>query len=163
MNTMSCEGCNADFDGDGMWVAAIYNDAAKIEAMEKMAANKNYINPKNCKVILGLSQDIVLGVYAATMLKDNATTMEGPVLDSVRFYSDTETIKLDVRCGCLEYYDLVCLENEGMRYLSTAGRFLFNFLFPEEFTTNPFSTPLALYGIATVLSIDLHYDALLRH
>ena len=163
INTMTCEGFNADFDGDGMWVAAIYNDAAKIEAMEKMAANKNYINPKNCKVILGLSQDIVLGVYAATMLKDNATTMEGPVLDSVRYYSDTETIKLDVRCGCLEYYDLVCLENEGRRYLSTAGRILFNSLFPEGFTTNPFSNPLGLDGIDTGLYNDLLYDGLVTN
>ena len=84
--------------------------------------------------MLSHSQDIVLGCYAATMLKDNETIYSQGIRDA-HYYSSIEVLKADVSAGLLELYDLVCFNasagNAPACYLSTAGRILFNSIFED--------------------------------
>ena len=62
---------NADFDGDQMAVHVPLSKKAKKEAWELMLSNKNILGPKDGKLILSPSQDIILGMYYLTKVQAN--------------------------------------------------------------------------------------------
>lgn len=66
-----CAGFNADFDGDQMALFFLQTDKAIKEAKELMMPSKNIVNPGNGNIILNHSQDMVMGIYYATMEKKN--------------------------------------------------------------------------------------------
>lgn len=159
-----CKGYNADFDGDQTWVSLVLSDEAREEALEKLSPAVDFINPKNSSVMLSHSQDIVLGCYAATMLENNDTVYSQGIYDA-SYYSSTEVLKEDVAAGMIELYDLVCyntfVDGQPACYLSTAGRILFNDIFEDGFTTNPFTNTLNIAGIKTERYYDLKYDGVI--
>lgn len=158
--TLVCKGYNADFDGDQSWVIGLYSKAAKEEALRLMSPATDFINPKDSKVILEHTQDISLGVYCATMLKENKTTCDFNSLDSL-FYSSLESIQNDLDLGFIKTYDLIHLKYNNRHYLSTAGRILFHSLLPNGFTEKQFSNPLNIAGVLTERYCDLAYDGLI--
>ena len=169
IHPLVCSGYNADFDGDTMWVAAILPKDAQEEAINLMSPAEIFVNPKDCSPVMVPAQDIALGVYCATMLKDNvASVYETPeVLDDVRWYSNLEQLKSDLDLCLLEYYTLVIYHHtNGYNYYSTAGRIVFNSLIPDTFTDKPFSNVLELPipssgGFSDTHSLrDLKYDGL---
>jgi DNA-directed RNA polymerase subunit beta len=163
IHPLICKGYNADFDGDQMWVVGLVNESACIEALEKLSPKYGVINPKDSSVVLDPAQDIRLGVYYATMLHKNVESIS---LDDrykdIKFYSNTEQLSTDVDLAFVNIHDLVCLNLNGKRYLSTAGRILFNALLPHRlgFTDEPYSNVLGLDGIDTKLYLDLRFDGL---
>lgn len=169
IHPLSCKGYNADFDGDTMWLTALLTEEAKEEAISKMSPMHNFINPKNSTIILEHSQDIVLGCYCATMLKNNADNL-GEIYEDTKdyvndlfYYSNTEQLKTDLENSVIEPYDFVCYADtvSNKHYLSTAGRVLFNSLIPNGFTDNPFTNPLNFPEIDCEKYYDLKYDGLL--
>lgn len=169
IHPLVCSGFNADFDGDTTWVEALLKKEDREEARKLMMADCTMYNPKDSSPILMPAQDIALGIYCATMLKNNvANVYETPeVLKDVRWYSDVETIQTDVDLGLLEYYSLVIYNNGEHSYYSTAGRILFNSLIPGCFTDKPFSNTLNLpipsapgFSQQTELC-DLKYDGII--
>lgn len=155
LHTLTCKAYNADFDGDQMWVVGLLTAEAKKQALEKMSPMYGIINPKDSGVILSPEQDIKLGAYFATMLKNNveSLSMGGYYsFEGVKYYNSIQRINEDLDIGVLKTYDLVSLSNNGRRYLSTAGRILFNSIFPngDGFTDEPFEDVLNFEG--TVMS-----------
>lgn len=146
IHPLVCGGYNADFDGDTVWVKAILSATAKKEALEKMSPASVFRNPKDSSLVLMPAQDIALGLYCATMLKNNVSDVyETPeVLGDIRYYSDTESLASDIDLGIAEYYTLVVISQNGNYYYATAGRILFNSLIPGGFTDRPFSNVLHL-------------------
>lgn len=146
IHPLVCTGYNADFDGDQMWVKACITEESKREAIAKLSPRYGVVNPKDSGLILELNQDVCLGIYGATMLKDNAIGIKSNVFENdIRIYSGIGQIELDVDTGACELYDLVCyVHKNGNKYLSTAGRILFNSNLPNGFTDNPFSNPLKI-------------------
>lgn len=148
IHPLVCSGYNADFDGDTVWLKAILDPKARKEALAKIAPDCTYFNPKDSSLVMMPAQDIVLGLYAATMLKNNAADIyENPeILEDVRWYSDVKRLETDVELGYVEYYSLVVFKDKasGRYYYSTAGRILFNAIIPGTFTDQPFSNPLNL-------------------
>lgn len=161
INPLTCNGYNADFDGDQMWVYAVYTEEAKQEAREKLSPALDFINPKDSKIILKHSQDIVLGVYSATMLQDNNAEVT-QTLGDVVFYNSISALETDLMARTIAPYQLVCYTDmdTNRKYLSTAGRVLFNSLFPEGFTDMPFTNPLRLQGINVERYSDLRFDGI---
>lgn len=131
VNSLMCTGYNADFDGDQMWVAALLTEEAMDEAINLMSAKADIINAKNGEIILQHSQDIALGIYVLTMLKDNA--LELTDTKSIYPYSDLTLLKQDVLDGNIHAYDLVSCRVNGKHFVSTAGRIIFNSLIPNAF------------------------------
>lgn len=159
IHPLVCGGYNADFDGDQMYLVALLNEEAIAEALEKMAPNRDFIIPKNSAIALEHKQDIALGVYCATMLKDNEESVTGSVADT-RYYDSILALQNDIEAGMLKTYDLVCLNYCGSRYLSTAGRILFNSLV-DGLTDEQFDNPLHLVGIKESNYKKLAYDGII--
>ncbi|MEY8334655.1 hypothetical protein AALB53_16345 [Lachnospiraceae bacterium 47-T17] len=161
VHPLVCAGYNADFDGDQMWVAAVMSLEAQEESMQKLSAACDFINPKDSSVMMSHTQDIVLGCYCATMLENNGVVSTKALKDAY-YYNDLELLDLDVFNGIIEFHDLVVYTHHtGNRYLSTAGRILFNARLFGGFTTNTFSNPLNLADVDVSKFKDLRYDALI--
>ncbi len=70
VHPLVCPAFNADFDGDQMAVHVPLTDEAQREAGEIMLSAKNLLKPATGDPIVNPQQEIILGCYYATMLKD---------------------------------------------------------------------------------------------
>ncbi|MBQ0104895.1 MAG: DNA-directed RNA polymerase subunit beta' [Armatimonadetes bacterium] len=70
LHPLVCSAFNADFDGDQMAVHVPLSAAAQAEARALMLASHNLFSPATGKPIVAPSQDVVLGCFYLTMLKD---------------------------------------------------------------------------------------------
>lgn len=163
IHPLVAKGYNADYDGDQMWIAALVNNEACEEAMEKLSPMHGIINPKNNGVILDHSQDMKLGIYYATMLHNNVDHVsKDDRYKTFYSYSSVDKLRTDVDLAYIRLHDLVVFSFGGNTYLSTAGRILFNALIPNNqgFTDQPFSNVLDLEDIAVDGYKDLMFDGL---
>ncbi|WP_306253605.1 DNA-directed RNA polymerase subunit beta' [Parvularcula sp. IMCC14364] len=71
LHPLVCTAFNADFDGDQMAVHVPLSLEAQLEARVLMMSTNNILSPANGKPIIVPSQDIVLGLYYITLLKEN--------------------------------------------------------------------------------------------
>lgn len=166
MHPLVCKGYNADFDGDQMWLIALLTKEAQEEAINLMSPRCDIINPKSGDVILAHSQDIALGVYCATMLKNNTLNPEdylntNNVMQDVLFYNSLDSLRSDVYNRVIHVFDLVCLDNHGNRFLSTAGRILFNSLIPGGLSGDRSYSNVLNLNVDTDRYVDLLYDGLI--
>ena len=71
IHPLVCTGFNADFDGDQMAVHLPLSVEAQAETTVLMLSPHNIFSPANGEPIISPSQDILLGVYYTTMLRDH--------------------------------------------------------------------------------------------
>lgn len=94
---------------------------------------------------------------------------DGYTLEDVVYYNSISMLQNDTEFGDLKYQDLVCYTHtDGNKYLSTAGRILFNNLIPGGLTDKPFSNPLNLSFMRFESKVldsfkDLRYDGLIKN
>ncbi|MBD26048.1 MAG: DNA-directed RNA polymerase subunit beta' [Candidatus Marinimicrobia bacterium] len=82
LHPLVCTAFNADFDGDQMAVHVPLSLEAQLEARVLMMSTNNILSPANGKPIIVPTQDMILGLYYATM--DNAGEKgEGMMFGSV--------------------------------------------------------------------------------
>ncbi len=74
IHPLVCTGYNADFDGDQMAVHLPLSVEAQAEAHVLMMSTHNIFSPANGNPIVSPSQDIVMGVYFVTFMRDFAAT-----------------------------------------------------------------------------------------
>jgi len=82
LHPLVCAAFNADFDGDQMAVHVPLSLEAQLEARVLMMSTNNILHPANGSPIIVPSQDIVLGLYYLSMIRDNEPG-EGRVFGSV--------------------------------------------------------------------------------
>ncbi len=70
LHPLVCSAFNADFDGDQMAVHVPLSLEAQLEARVLMMSTNNILSPANGKPIIVPSQDMVLGLYYITMMKE---------------------------------------------------------------------------------------------
>jgi len=70
IHPLVCQGFNADFDGDQMAVHLPLSIEAQVEAHVLMLSMNNIFSPQSGAPMLGPSQDIVLGNYYITCMRD---------------------------------------------------------------------------------------------
>jgi len=71
IHPLVCTGYNADFDGDQMAVHLPLSVEAQAEAHTLMMSTHNIFSPANGNPIISPSQDIVLGVFFITMMRED--------------------------------------------------------------------------------------------
>ncbi|HKM31358.1 MAG TPA: DNA-directed RNA polymerase subunit beta', partial [Bacteroidales bacterium] len=86
LHPLACTAFNADFDGDQMAVHLPLGNAAILEAQLLMLGSHNILNPANGAPITVPSQDMVLGLYYITKLRNKAKG------EGMTFYSPEEVI-----------------------------------------------------------------------
>jgi len=130
---------NADFDGDQMAVHVPLSKAAKAEARELMMSNTNILGPKDGRLILSPSQDMVLGTYFLTKLKLGSKGER-------RIYKDWTDIENNLKFHNLEERAMIAVPlamyaekfdaeiKAGYKYLiTTVGRIIINNKMPKTF------------------------------
>ena len=70
LHPLVCSAFNADFDGDQMAVHVPLSLEAQLEARVLMMSTNNILHPANGQPIIVPSQDIVLGLYYLTLIRD---------------------------------------------------------------------------------------------
>jgi DNA-directed RNA polymerase subunit beta' len=127
LHPLVCKGFNADFDGDQMAVHLPLSEAAQAEARDIMASSKNLLKPSDGTPILHVEQDIVLGCYYLTYLRPGSQTAEP------RAFSSIDEVVLALDDGIITLQTHVFVPFRGSARDTTAGRLLFNEIFPDDF------------------------------
>jgi DNA-directed RNA polymerase subunit beta' len=71
LHPLVCAAFNADFDGDQMAVHVPLSLEAQLEARVLMMSTNNILHPANGQPIIVPSQDIVLGLYYLSLMREN--------------------------------------------------------------------------------------------
>ncbi len=120
LHPLVCTAFNADFDGDQMAVHVPLSIEAQTEARMLMLATNNILAPANGRPIITPSQDMVLGMYYLTILKDPEMPVKG------YFYSFQDAISA-LEVGVIKLHDKIVVRDEsGKRLETTVGRIIFN-------------------------------------
>jgi DNA-directed RNA polymerase subunit beta' len=102
LHPLVCSAFNADFDGDQMAVHVPLSLEAQLEARVLMMSTNNILSPANGKPIIVPSQDIVLGLYYLSLVKDNEPG-QGMVfvdLNEIDAALDTGAVTLHAKVKC---------------------------------------------------------------
>lgn len=122
LHPLVCTAFNADFDGDQMAVHVPLSIEAQTEARMLMLATNNILAPATGKPIITPTQDMVLGMYYLTLLK-NADGGEGV---KGYFYSFDDAISA-LEAKIIDLHDKIVVRDEqGERIETTVGRIIFN-------------------------------------
>ena len=82
LHPLVCTAFNADFDGDQMAVHVPLSLEAQLEARVLMMSTNNILSPSSGKPIIVPSQDIILGLYYLSLVKEKSKG-EGMIFSSV--------------------------------------------------------------------------------
>ncbi|MFQ5625795.1 MAG: DNA-directed RNA polymerase subunit beta', partial [Methyloligellaceae bacterium] len=134
LHPLVCAAFNADFDGDQMAVHVPLSLEAQLEARVLMMSTNNILHPANGTPIIVPSQDIVLGLYYLSLMKDKEPG-EGMAFSSVheiQHAMDNGVITLHTRInGRFETVDAKG-NVESAVYETTPGRMLLAELLPKR-------------------------------
>ena len=120
LHPLACTAFNADFDGDQMAVHVPLSIEAQAEARMLMLATNNLLAPANGKPIVTPSQDMVLGMYYLTTIKDPNQEIKG------YFYNFQDAISA-LEVGVIKLHDKIVVRDEkGEKLETTVGRIIFN-------------------------------------
>ena len=144
LHPLNCHGFNADYDGDQMASIIPMQEAAMKDVENKMMSVDNIIDPKDGSGIIALNQDMILGLYYAT-IHENNTLKYAPkelcavyTLDSdIHFEAPygkslgvAKKIYEDIEVGLLNVQDTIMCIYAGRRYIAEAGRIIVNAMLP---------------------------------
>jgi len=119
IHPLVCTAYNADFDGDQMAVHVPLSAEAQTEARILMLSAHNILSPANGRPVATPTQDMVLGCYYLTVVKEG-------VIGEGRCYSSPEEAILAVDADLLDLHALIKVRMNGERIETTAGRLIFN-------------------------------------
>ncbi|MBN1123763.1 MAG: DNA-directed RNA polymerase subunit beta' [Sedimentisphaerales bacterium] len=137
LHPLVCQGFNADFDGDQMAVHLPLSIEAQVEAHTLIMSTNNIFSPQSGAPMLGPSQDIVLGNYYITAMRDQ---QKG---EGMLFRDPTEAItacemgkvhmhaRVKVRLPKTKKVRGIRGGQEGGLIETTPGRCLFNDILPD--------------------------------
>jgi DNA-directed RNA polymerase subunit beta' len=148
VHPLVCTAYNADFDGDQMAVHVPLSIEAQMEARLLMLAPNNLFSPASGKPVLNPSQDIPLGCYFLTYLREfpnhDAKLKKGDVEGRMPIFNTASEIEFGISEGGLTVNDKIRYRNpdHGLPKRpygdpskavieTTAGRVLFNEVWPE--------------------------------
>jgi DNA-directed RNA polymerase subunit beta' len=125
LHPMVCTAFNADFDGDQMAVHVPLSYEAQLEASLLMLSSHNILSPQNGSPIIVPTQDIVLGCYYLTKMK------EGEVGENLCFGSSEEVI-IAYNSKAVGLHAKIKVRLDGKMIETTVGRVIFNQIVPKE-------------------------------
>ena len=130
VHPLVCTAFNADFDGDQMAVHVPLSRGAVQEANKIMLSTYNMLSPSSGEPIVAPTQDMILGCYYMTMVKDDAT-------GTGRRFSSFEDARLEYELGNIHPRGLIKVrhttpDGESEWLDTTVGRIIFNEVLPSE-------------------------------
>jgi DNA-directed RNA polymerase subunit beta' len=125
LHPMVCTAFNADFDGDQMAVHVPLSYEAQLEASLLMLSSHNILSPQNGSPIVVPTQDIVLGCYYLTKMR------EGERGENMTFGNSEEVI-IAYNSGAIALHAKIKVRIDGKIVETTTGRIIFNKIVPKE-------------------------------
>jgi DNA-directed RNA polymerase subunit beta' len=125
LHPLVCFAFNADFDGDQMAVHVPLSIEAQMEARVLMMSTNNILSPAHGKPVIGPSQDIVLGIYYLTRLR------EGLKGEGKKFASPDE-VRIAYDEHAVELQSAIKVRIDGKMIDTTSGRVLLYEVVPRE-------------------------------
>jgi len=125
LHPLVCTAYNADFDGDQMAVHVPLSAEAQTEARLLMLSTTNLLAPSDGRPITVPTQDMVLGIYYMTSIKENLES-EGKI-----FANPSEAIKA-YDTGKINIQAKVKIRYKGELLETSVGRMIFNEALPYE-------------------------------
>ena len=133
LHPLACTAFNADFDGDQMAVHVPLSAEAQAEARFLMLAANNLLKPSDGKPVTVPTQDMVLGSYYLTLIKNGAKG-EGKV------FRDVNEAVMAYEAGDLDLHALCKIrmtkeigdEKKSKLIETTLGRVIFNDPIPQD-------------------------------
>jgi len=124
IHPLVCTPFNADFDGDQMAVHVPLSAEAKMEARLIMLSSHNIFSPSNGDPIVSPTQDIVLGCYYLTKMKEGAKG-EGKI------FSDIDEVICAYEDNMIDMHAKIKVKINSEIIETTVGKVLFNCVLPE--------------------------------
>ncbi len=124
LHPLVCSAFNADFDGDQMAVHVPLSFEAQLEARLLMLGSNNILLPSSGRPIAVPSQDIVIGCYYLTKVKEGGkgeNSIFSSTLEAITAY-ETDNIEL---------HSEITVRKNGEMLKTTVGRVIFNDILPE--------------------------------
>ncbi|MEM8871898.1 MAG: DNA-directed RNA polymerase subunit beta', partial [Pseudomonadota bacterium] len=134
LHPLVCSAFNADFDGDQMAVHVPLSLEAQLEARVLMMSTNNVLSPANGKPIIVPSQDMILGLYYISLMREGMTG-EGMTFASL------EEVEHAVNAGVVHLHAKINarieqIDEEGNsvweRFETTPGRLRLGALLPKN-------------------------------
>ena len=120
LHPLVCSAFNADFDGDQMAVHVPLSIEAQTEARMLMLATNNILAPATGKPIITPTQDMVLGMYYLTIIKDEEAK---PAL----YFTDFNDAISAHEAGVVDLHTKICVrDDKSVKIETTVGRIIFN-------------------------------------
>ena len=126
LHPLVCTAFNADFDGDQMACHLPLSVEAQAEARTLMLSSHNILSTKDGKPVAVPSQDMILGTYYLTVVRENTK-------EKAKTFATYDEVMLAYEAGIIGLQDILYIRMPGYgRVETTAGRLIFNnALFPE--------------------------------
>jgi DNA-directed RNA polymerase subunit beta' len=144
IHPLVCTAFNADFDGDQMAVHLPLSAEAQAEARVLMLSSNNILSPASGRPITSPTQDMVLGLYFLTSLRDNQVG-EGRAFSSLA----EGLMAFDQGSVSLQAKIKIRMEENGLLVVkeTTLGRVIFNEILPEGFQFVDYDVTKKLLGL----------------
>ena len=144
IHPLVCTAFNADFDGDQMAVHLPLSAEAQAEARVLMLSSNNILSPASGRPITSPTQDMVLGLYFLTSLRENQLG-EGRSFSSIAeglmaFDQGSVSLQAKIKIRMEENGSLVVKE-------TTLGRVIFNEVLPVDFPFVDYDVTKKLLGL----------------
>ncbi len=146
LHPLSCTAFNADFDGDQMAVHVPLSAEAQAEARMLMLAANNLLKPSDGKPVAVPTQDMVIGSYYLTMIKDGEPgcprieVINGEEVKKYNIYRDTDEAMMAYQEGSLGLHSECLIRftkkidgvEKAKLVKTTIGRVIFNRPVPQD-------------------------------
>ena len=136
LHPLVCPAFNADFDGDQMAVHVPLSVEAQTEAREIMSATKNILKPGNGEPVVATKLlDILLGAYWMTKevvgMRGEGLSFPGPNAAILAY--DHGHVGFQAKIKVMPSEKEKYAQFGGQLFETTAGRLLFNTVFPSDY------------------------------
>ncbi len=122
LHPLVCTAFNADFDGDQMAVHVPLSLEAQLEARVLMMSTNNILSPSSGKPIIVPSQDIVLGIYYLSIMRNNQKGEGRNFVDTNEILKAIEV--KDITLHTKIYVRIKNFDGSYSKVETTAGRML---------------------------------------
>ena len=129
LHPLACTAYNADFDGDQMAIHLPLSSEAQAEARVLMLAANHILAPKDGKPIIVPTQDMVLGTYYLTKLREGAKGSGGK-------YTGLNEALMAYESGELALQAPIWVRQGPQLVQTSVGRLIFNEKLPKELRYN---------------------------
>ncbi len=138
LHPLVCTAYNADFDGDQMAIHVPLSMEAQAEARFLMLAHNNILKPQDGKPVMSPSQDMVIGCYYLTIVKEDALGHDRVFTSPDEAMMAYQTAQLSLQAPIKVRVERTFKGETGSQIIDTTlGKLIFNDVIPQDIGRKP--------------------------